>query len=330
MNIDARINQVQKGLKLELGEDIKERIIAHRNQFFKMFQYRYFEFLPLLVRYVNHKRGEGDYNDKISIDFVKLEVALSNNWDIIVGETTKGNIMVLGYTRSQLTISDPKNIFRNQYILTKDNLVPVISDELIPDNLQEITMIDNAQTGNFVVFRNKVLNYVSDYEIIEYYAEELAEVVTSRFSLIIQSKLMTVFRGEINDEGLNQIIKDLYNGAPFIKTSLNFDVEDNVLKIENPALSANMTELKREYQNKLSELNNMLGITALGVEKESGVTESESKGNMGFTTSNASIKLVSRQTALTLLNKRYNLGFEVVYNDRIAEQLINFGESETE
>src|SRR5699024_6386751 len=82
----------------------------------------------------------------------------------------------------------------------------------------------------------------------------------------------------------------------------------------------NFQELKREYQNKISELNNMLGINSLAVEKSSGVSDSEAKSNRAFTTSNANIYLDSRNNGLFKLNKRYDLEIEAMYNDEVISE----------
>lgn len=310
---------LEKGLEEELSRKVKKRIVEHRNKFYKMIIGRYFELLPLVISYVNHATGDGLENDKVAIDYYKLEVALRNNWNLIIGKATNDQIMILGYAKSPLTASNPANVFRNQFILTKENFIPVVSKNLIPETMQEITLLDNAQTGNFVVLRNKILCYTSDYEIIEYYAEELAEIVTSRFSLSIQAKIMTIFKGEVGDESINEMIDDLYNGSAYAKVTKMFDPDEDIITIQNPGLSSNLTELKREYQNKMSELNNMLGISALGVDKTAGVSEKEAVSGSAYTTTNANIYLKSRQSGMNLLNKRYNLQIEAIYNDEIGQ-----------
>src|SRR5699024_4314974 len=121
------------------------------------------------------------------------------------------------------------------------------------------------------------LNYISDSEVIHHYTMELAELVLSRYSISMQAKINTFFMGESNDSTINQIIDDLYNGSPYIKVNHLFDPKDNIFTIQNENLATNFQELKREYQNKISELNNMLGINSLAVEKSSGVSDTEAK-----------------------------------------------------
>src|SRR5699024_12202923 len=99
-----------------------------------------------------------------------------------------------------------------------------------------------------------------------------------------------------------------------------FDPEEQIYHMDNDNIAQNFQELKREYQNKISELNNMLGINSLAVEKSSGVSDSEAKRNRAYTTSNANTYLDARNNGLKTLNKRYNLEIEALYNDEVLSE----------
>src|SRR5690606_25883738 len=185
----------------------------------------------------------------------------------------------------------------------------------------EISNADECQTGNFVVLRNKNFNYVNDMTIIDHYVDELAEIVLSRFSISMQVKINTIFLGEHGDQTLNDMITDIYNGNPFIKATKLFDPNDQIVSIDNANLASNFKELKTEYQHKISELNNMLGLNSLAVEKESGVSDTEADSNRAYTTSNANIYLDARNHGLERLNKRYGLNLQAVYNDEVVSEL---------
>src|SRR5699024_9845935 len=145
-------------------------------------------------------------------------------------------------------------------------------DYLIPDEMREINHYNDCRTGNFVVIRNKTLNYTADTEIIQHYTIALAEVVLSRFSLTMQAKIITFFLGDENDESINNLVNDLYNGSPIVKAGKFFDPNEHIYHMQSDNISQNFNELKREYQNIIGELNNMLGINSLAVEKTSGVS----------------------------------------------------------
>src|SRR5699024_11051339 len=136
--------------------------------------------------------------------------------------------------------------------------------------------------------------------------------------------------GEPNDETLNQIISDVYNGNPYIKGSKLFDPDEQIYHMKNEGIAQNFQELKREYQNKISELNNMIGMNSLAVEKSSGVSDSEAKSNRAFTTSNANIYLDSRNNGLEKLNKRFDLKIEAMYNDEVVSEFQELAKEEEE
>lgn len=310
-----------QGLKDTLDIDLEKKGIEHRNRFIKLFMGRYLEFLPSLIIYDNIK--------EVAINQLKLEVGLRNNYNMVVGRAKNEKLMILGYTNSSDSIENPTNFFTSD-TLKKDDINFIIARDLIPNTMKEISYYDNCETGNFIVLKNKTLNYISDYTILEHYTVELAEIVLSRFSLAMQSKINTFFIGQNNDETINELVVKLYNGSPFVKVNKYFDPKENIYTVDNVQLAQNFMELKREYQNKIAELNTMLGINSLAVEKESGVSDMEAKGNRGFKTSNSNIYIESRQNEIDKLNKRYDLNIKVRYNDEVSSQLQNLSKNDIE
>lgn len=300
-----------KGIGQELSQDLKLRVVQHKKRFIKFFSARYKELLPNIIVYKSNEN---------SVDFLKVEIALRNNFNAVIGETKSGVLMMMGYVTSNLSSENPADLI-SPTPLRKEDIHFIIPSDEIPDDMSEISFLDNCSTGNFVVLRNKNLNYISDYEIINHYIDELAELVLSRYSIAMQSKINTFFIGEANDTTTNQLVNDLYNGAPFAKVTNLFDPRDNIYTLQNNNIASVFVELKSEYQNKISELNNILGINSLAVEKSSGVSDVEAKSNMSFTTSNSNIYLLSRNEPLHKLNKRFNKEFEAVYNDNVESEL---------
>ena len=299
------------GIDDTLPKTLKEKVVNHRERFSQIFMARYLEMLPSLIHY----KG----SENVSVDFFKVEVALRNGYDVVIGETTLGNIQVIGYVTSQDTKTNPMDLW-SQKVLTKSNINFIIDKKYQLDIYQEITDIDSSLTGNFVVLRNKSIRYVDDLVILKHYVDELAEIVLSRFSISMQVKISTLFKGEANDESINELISEIYNGNPYIKGTKLFDPDDQIYHMENQGMAQNFQELKREYQNKISELNNMLGMNSLAVEKSSGVSDAEAQSNRAFTTSNANIYLDGRNNGLKRLNKRYGLKVEAMYNDEVLSE----------
>lgn len=306
------------GIQQELNETLATKVVNHRDSFARIFQARYLEMLPSLIKY----NGELE----TSIDFMKVEVALRAGYDVVIGQDKNNKLQVLGWATNQQTSSNPAYLFGNRKLKTKD-IHFVLPQHLRLKHYTEITHDDQCQSGNFVVLRNKTLQYVNDHEILNHYVRELAEIVMSRFSISMQVKVTTIFMGEHGDETLNEIINDLYNGNPAIKTTKLFDPEDQIYHINNEHVAQNFQELKREYQNKISELNNMLGMNSLAVEKASGVSDEEAKSNRAYTTSNANVYLDARNQGLKKLNKRFGVRLEAMYNDEVVSEFAEIEKS---
>lgn len=305
-----------RGVKEEGAEDIGQKVIEHRNSFHRLLNSRYRELLPMLIVYQHPD------NPDIHVDWLSVEMALRQNYRVAIGDTTQGTIGVLGVVKDtkHKQGTTPANLFQNKRY-TEQNIEFTLPAQYRYDKYLELSHQDDFKTGNFVVLENKPFSLVSDFDIVYHYSIELAEITTSRFSLSMQSKIVTFFIDEIGNESVNKLVNQLYNGFPYVKTSKLFDPEEQIVQMNNDGLANNFVELKREYQNKLSELNNMLGVNSLAVEKASGVSDVEAKGNQSFTGANANIYLESRNHALKGLNKKYGLNIKAVYNDNVKSEL---------
>lgn len=296
-----------------LSEKVKTRVVTQRNNFFNFFKNRYIEFLPTVISY------EG-LNDKgVLIDPIQLEIWLRQGYGVAIGQTKTGT-MILGTVNQSNTLSNIQTYGTRP--LTGNDVNFFISNKIKEKYYKEITFHDGYETGNFVVLWNKPIQLTNDFNIIEMYSERIAEIAMSRFSIYMQAKISTVIRGEANDEDVEQITQDLYNGAPFIKTTKFFDPEESILSInEGQGLISALPELKREYQNNIAELNNILGLSSLAVDKESGVSQSEAMSNKAYQKANANIYIQSRNEKLKHYNDRFNTNIVASFSDEIASQL---------
>jgi hypothetical protein len=302
---------VYSNIEQSLNDKVKMRMTSHRNAFYRFFRNRYREFLPVVIGY------EGLDNTKI--DSIQLEIWLRQGYGVAVGETTRG-IMILGTVPRQ---SQLYTLGTNYSVapLTSADVNYFISDKIRVKN-KEITYHDGFESGNMVVIYNKPYQLTNDFEIIDIYSERIAEIALSRFSIYMQAKISTVIRGEVDDEDVEQITSDLYNGAPFIETTMMFDPDESILSINNSqeVISA-LPELKREYQNNIAELNNILGLSALGVDKASGVSDIEAQSNKAYQKANSNVYLKSRNEKLKLLNEKFGLNMKAEYADEIVANL---------
>ena len=320
--LDNHMSNNNVGVKTELNEDISRRVIEHRNRFRRLIFNRFVEFLPLLINYTDR--------DKTAIDFIQLETALRSGYQVVVGKARNDQIMILGYIQGQYYKSS-NDYFKNfnfnfERRLNEKDITFVIPEYLRPTQALEIQQYDNCTSGDFIVLRNKPVTLNNDYLIIEHYCDELAEIILSRFSLIMQSKFSKIFISDINDETVNQFITKLFNGSPYIKIDGYLDPEEDIIDLGSTHITTALTEMKREYQNKISELCNFLGINSLAVDKESGVSDTEANSNRSFTTANSSIYLRGREP-FDMLNKRFsqdgrfNFNIKPYYDDEAVSSM---------
>lgn len=293
-------------------EKITDRITNHRNRFFNILYARYAEFLPLVISYEHTK------NPKISLDKINLEIMLRSGYSVAVGELADGTIGILGYLENRYQYLYNTIYFDNVPKTSKD-ICFIINDLQQMKTYKEITPYN--KDGNFVILNNKPLAYTNDFEIVSHYASELTEIIVSRFSIIMQAKINTFLRDEFGSEDMENIASSLYNGQPWIKTTTKFDVNDHIVNISNVAFVSALSELKRTYQNILSELNSMLGLNSLGVDKESGVSKTEAESNRSFKKSNENIYLRGRNEPLKRLNEVYGLDIEAEYVDSMVSEI---------
>ena len=298
-------------IEQSLNEKIKMRMVHHRNAIYRFFRNRYREFLPVVIGY------EG--LDNTLIDPIQLEIWLRQGYGVAVGETTRG-IMILGTVPRQSQLYTLGTNYSVSPCTSKD-INYFISPKIRVKN-KEITFHDGFKSGNMVVIYNKPYQLTNDFEIIDLYSERIAEISLSRLSIYMQAKIATVIRGEAEDEDVEQITSDLYNGAPYIETTMMFDPDESVLSINSSqeVISA-LPELKREYQNNIAELNNILGLSALGVDKSSGVSDIEAQSNKAYQKANSNVYLKSRNEKLKLLNRKFGLNINAEYADEIASDL---------
>lgn len=308
-------------LGVELSRDLSRKVIEHRDKFYDFFIGRYMEGLANLF-----------YYSIKPFDKATLEIALREGYGVAVGTNKFGQLGILGYINNNQFAYNRPDLLLKPKRYTGNMINYTMPSDLLPERAKtnqflEIWNWDNGQTGDFVVFWNKQINLTNDFQIIQHYAEELAEIVASRFSLIIQAKIQTVLTGDPGDETINQMISAIYNGNPFVKLARTFDIEDHLITINNTDLANNLAQLKTEYQNKIAELNALFGINVLAVDKESGVTASEANGNLGYVTMNGNVWLESRQKALDLLNARFNKKYTVSI-DKDAVGMLGMNQNE--
>ena len=218
---------------------------------------------------------------------------------------------MLGYVKSRLTNSDPANMWNSSHLNAKD-IQFIIPDILIPRDTSELTQDNPA--GTFIVLRNKVVSFISDFETINMYAKKFAEIEASYYSLIIQSKVTTIFQSDINDETTNQQIEAMYNGAPYLKLSSLMHPDRDILTVANDHFSNQVDAIKNAENDIISQLNNAIGIDGTGISKNSGVSDEEVHANDQIVNATGNIYINGVQEPLTLWNNTYGTKMFVYLN----------------
>lgn len=292
---------------------IAERVKQHRELTYQMFISRYMEFLPLIINYSGL--------EKTAIDPLVLENFLRQGVGVAIGPNVEGVTTILGYVTRMNTLPFNGVSQITMKPLTGKDIVYIIPKEQQLEHYKQMTYHDSFKSGNFVVLYNKPYNLQNDYELINLYADRIAEITLSRYSIYMQAKVSHVVKGEADDQDIEQIANDLLNGKPYIKTSTYFD-EDNIVEINSVSdIISALPELKREYQNNIAELNCMLGLNSLGVDKESGVSDIEAQSNTAFKKANEGIYLRARNEPLIRYNEKFGTEIKAEFNDLMISQL---------
>lgn len=296
---------MRDGLDIALKDDLALKVMKHRNDFYSWYQRRYMEILMNLRDYVNTPK---------SINKYKLEWYLRQGYDVILGRNALDIDCIMGVVKNNFTTTDPMNPYATN-TLDRNAIQWLVKKSMIPvDDFDEITYDDDATTGRFVVLRNKSVRYTNDFEIINFYADRLAEIQASRYSLILQAKVSKFIQGEIDNETVDQIITKVYNGQPYITTSPGFSPNFDVIDLQNQNTVDLIKELKQAYNDEVGELNNTLGINSTGIDKASGVSEDEVQSNNEVVESNANMYVNGVQMGLDLYNKRFGTKYQCYIN----------------
>ena len=299
-------------IKDDFLTSIGERVKNHRKNFYYFMLARYLELLPLVITYENC--------EDIKLDKLFIEQQLRSGNSVVIGETSLQSIRVLGVVRNPIIDYSTTSFTYQNNIITKEDIDFIIPNHLQLDEYVQLTPFND--TGNFVVLKNKSVNLISDIQLVEFHINELSEIANARFTNYLQSKSSTILRGtNTDDEDMNKIASDWYNGVPYIKTTMLFDIEENLINLDVSKIVQLLPELKREFQNKIAELNAVLGLNSLGVDKESGVSDIEAQSNRSFKKSNENLYLRARNEPLELLNKKYGLNIHAEYVDSAVKEL---------
>lgn len=247
-----------------------------------------------------------DYdNTTSSFHELKIEQALRfYNYNVAVGMCKDDKVRMIGYV-----INDNSNSSLNDFLAYQKPLrgrdVIRTCPSLYFDYSKAIEITpDFPNVGNFVILRNKPRSFRREWDAIDLFCQKLAEIESTRYSIIWQTKAVTGFIGEENDTDVSDAINDFYNGNPFFRAGKFFD-KDDIFNIDNTKVAEVLSKLSAEYKDTENNLLSQMGINSVGTSKESGVSDLEASTSSLSTTAYANVLLTGRNMGLKLLNEKY-------------------------
>ena len=294
-------------LESELYNKLSERMYNYRNSFYNITLQSYHELLLSIITY--------QFDDNFNIDSLSLEYILRYYGNAVIGLCRDNKFRVIGY------VTDYNNFFNRQSTqLTKNSITFLVQKELLLDDYKEITY--NTK-GNFVVLTNKPLfiNNLSDFKIIESYVTKLTEIEVSEFSLVQQARVNTFLRGQADDEDVNELLKNIYNGSPYLLVTENLIPEDMVISVDGVKVTSSFKELKNMKNSTRNEINEYFGIDTAGVSKESGVSQSEIESNNDYLGVRLLTYLDARNNKLNLIKRYYDYECQAISNPQSRKMI---------
>jgi hypothetical protein len=313
------------GLGINSEEDLELKIISHRNNYYKNKIGLYVELLANIIKY------RFTSPELLSVDWLLVENTLRRGYFPVICPNALGVFGMWGYVKNYWSINNNETLLFSSKVVDYDSIIWTIHKNLIPKktpDFHEITKLDDCETGQFIVMKNKPFQMVSDYAIMIQHIEAMTEIESSKFSLYMQSKALVVPKGDENDESLNVFISKYYNSGLFMKASKRFDPETDITKLDNTDLASRIVELQRAQDNEVVSLNSDIGMDSLGINKESGVSDIEATSGDPYSKSRANTYLNARNNALILLNKRFNFDVKAEFDNNISGEITNKDESD--
>lgn len=149
--------------------------------------------------------------------------------------------------------------------------------------------------------------------IIEFYARRLAMIWASVDTNLLWQNIPPII-SVANDNvrlSIEKVLSDIYAGKPLV-------VKDEMLKLGNDSVQVGLVdvpfianELMDAYQEVYNDFKTMVGIKASAVDKQSGVTETESSSNEQHVQTALDVMLSQRKKFCDVVNKVYGLSISV-------------------
>lgn len=276
----------------------------------------------LLVTLIDYKQSPD------TLDVLYAQWQLRNVGFTAIGGTSKDDLHVLNY-QFNAGADVGFSMFGDSVLKTSNT----IHDELTNSDLRQITHLnvndeELFKDGFFVVIPNKFTyllgeNTVSDWQMIDTYAEQMAMIKASELH---NAKLMRLayFGWSTNkDITPEQIYSGIENGQTFFK--LNADISnsvDDVLTLNNIEVPDRLGSLRDSKGNLMYEMLTNLGVNAIENAKKERMNIHETDANNQYTEASGNIYLSPQQRKLDLLNCISGSKLKAEFNQSAYQYLI--------
>ena len=136
-----------------------------------------------------------------------------------------------------------------------------------------------------------------------------------------QARVNTFLRGQADDEDVNELLKNIYNGSPYLLVTENLIPEDMVISVDGVKVTSSFKELKNMKNSTRNEINEYFGIDTAGVSKESGVSQSEVDSNNDYLGIRLLTYLDARNNKLNLIKRYYGYVCQAISNPQSIKMI---------
>lgn len=169
---------------------------------------------------------------------------------------------------------------------------------------------------------------MTPWQIIDYYADKLAEVDRTITVNLKRQKLPWILAGDDTQEkSINKFFEDIDNNVPFIRVQKEWQDLVKVLNTQAPLVVPQLYDYKKSLWQ---EALGYLGITNTSIEKRERLTTSEVEANNDGTVMMRYLILTPYQIAVKKINKMFKRNITVNFRDNVGASLDGTSEIEGE
>jgi hypothetical protein len=174
----------------------------------------------------------------------------------------------------------------------------------------QLDVVDRKQT---CILLDNMLFGESLHTIIEFYATRMAMVWLSFDTNLLWQNLPPIISTSTPDTRLSieKAINDIWSGKPVIVKDEALKFTDETVRVGLVEVDMKLKELFDVYQELYNDFKAQIGLQASAVDKQSGVTETESSSNTQHLRTALQVMLSQREKFCKLANKVYGLNLSV-------------------